>query len=209
MKLTVLPFRPSETPPTLEQVAALLVAAIPPGDRKSANNLLVNRILPVKLAGLSSHPKPDRLAAHVHKELARVLSAKPPNMRLHALQVAAIQADIQAISRDALNIAIARYLLDHPEAAGTEQVVPWLKPEVEELRGCSGEVLGRRAEARLRSLRVWQERVRTEFPAEWEKARERYVQVREWLLAAEGGAFEHASGNLRDFLRDANPRERR
>lgn len=209
MKLTVLPFRPSETPPTLEQVAELLVAAIPPGDRKTATSLLVNRILPVKLAGLSSHPKPDRLASIVHKELARTLSAKPPNMRLHALQVAAIQADIQAISRDALNIAIARYLLEHPEAAGTEQVMPWLKPEVEELRGCSSEVLGRRAEARLRSLRVWHERVRTEFPAEWEKARERYVQVREWLLAAEEGAFERASGNLRDFLRDANPRERR
>lgn len=202
------PFRPDD-PPTLEQVAALLVAELPERDRKAGINLLVNRILPVKLAGLASRPNPERRASAVHKELLRTLSVQSPNMRLHALQVAALQADILAISRDALNIAIARYLLAQPEAASTPQVMPWLKPEIDEMRELSADVLARRAEADLRSLRAWQERVRTEYPAEWERERERYVQVRAWLVAAETGRFEGVSGKLHEFLRDANARERR
>lgn len=202
------PFRPDD-PPTLEQVAALLVAELPARDHKTAINLLVNRILPVKLAGLASHPHPERRTSSVHRELLRTLSAQSPNMRLHALQVAALQADILAIARDALNIAIARYLLAAPEIAPDPLVVPWLKPEVEELRGFSADVLARRAEADLRSLRAWQERVRTEYPAEWERERERYVQVRAWLVAAETGRFDAITGKLHEFLRDANARERR
>jgi hypothetical protein len=209
MKLTVQPFRPGDTPATLEQLAELLVVALPERDRKVGITLLVNRILPVKLAGLTSHPKPERRAAIVHKELSRTLSGQSPNMRLHALQVAALQADIQAIARDALNIAISRYLLAHPDAVTNEQVIPWLKPELDEFRGLSADVLARRAEAGLRSLRVWQERVRQEYQAEWERSRERYVQVHAWLTAAETGRFESISGNLQDFLRDANTRERR
>ena len=117
MNLTVQPFRPGDTPATLEQVAELLVAALPERDRKTAITLLVHRILPVKMAGLASHRNPDLLASVVHKELSRTLSGQSPNMRLHALQVAALQADILAIGRDGLNIAIARFLLEHPEIA--------------------------------------------------------------------------------------------
>ncbi|ACY19254.1 hypothetical protein [Haliangium ochraceum] len=209
MKLTVLPFRPGDTPATLDHVAELLVAALPERDRKTALNLLVNRILPVKLAGIEVHPKPDRLASIVHRDLARTLSGKPPNMRLHALQVAALEADILAIGRDALHIAIARYLVDTNADPGNELLMPWIKPEVEELRTCSVDVLARRAEARIRSLRAWQDRVRGEYPAEWARARERYIQVRGWLVAAETGEFEGVTGNLDDFLRDAQARERR
>ncbi|WP_428268682.1 hypothetical protein [Haliangium sp.] len=209
MSLTVLPFRPGDTPPTVEQLAELILAAIPDSDRKAATALLVNRILPVKLAGLDGHPKPERLAAIVHKDLARILSGKPPNMRLHALQVAAVQADIQAIGRDGLNLAITRYLADNPDAEHSEQVKPWLKPELDELRALPVDSVIRRSEARIRSLRGWQERVRGDYPAEWEKQRERYLQVRGWLVAAETGQFDDVSGALDDFLRDANPRERR
>jgi hypothetical protein len=204
------PFRPEDDyPPTLEEVAALLVAELPERDRKLAITLLVNRILPVKLAGLASHPNPERRTSSVHRELLRTLSTQSPNMRLHALQVAALQADILAIARDSINVAVARYLLAHPEVVGDAEVIPWLKPEVEELRGFSADVLARRAEADLRSLRAWQERVRTEYPAEWERERERYVQVRAWLVAAETGRFDGISGKLNEFLRDANTRERR
>lgn len=209
MDLTVQPFRPGDTPATLEQVAELLVAALPERDRKAAITLLVHRILPVKMAGLASHRNPDLLASVVHKELSRTLSAQPPNMRLHALQVAALQADILAIGRDGLNIAIARYLLDHPEIESSEQVTPWLKPDVEQIRDLSAEVLAKRADAGMRSLRAWQERVRVEYPAEWERSRDHYVQVRAWLVAAETGRFEGISGKLQDFLRDAHARERR
>jgi hypothetical protein len=203
------PFRPGDDSPTLEEVAEVLVAELPERDRKTAVNLLVNRILPVKLAGLASHPHPERRAGSVQRELLRTLSTQSPNMRLHALQVAALQADILAISRDGLNVAIARYLLAHPEVAGDAQVVPWLKPEVEDLRRVSADVLARRAEADLRSLRAWQERVRTEYPAEWERERERYVQVHAWLAAAETGRFDGVSGKLHEFVRDATARERR
>ena len=48
------PYRPGDDSPTLEQVAELLVAELPERDRKTAINLLVNRILPIKLAGLAS-----------------------------------------------------------------------------------------------------------------------------------------------------------
>ncbi|GAB4559777.1 MAG: hypothetical protein Tsb0020_05880 [Haliangiales bacterium] len=207
MTLKVLPFRPDAPIPSVEQFAELLLAAIPEQDRKTARKLLVGRILPVKLAGVDQHPA---RASRVHRELARVLSGQPANMRLHALQVSALDADISAIARDALNLGISRYLGDYPEAAHRVEAEPWLqKSELDELRGCSNELLARRAEVQIRALRDWQERVRSGYPAEWERQRERYIQVLGWLTAVEKGDFSAVTGSLANFLRDVNARERR
>ena len=209
MNLSVRPYRPGETSPTLPAVAELLVAAVPQRDRKAARNLLVQRILPVKMAGLIHHPRPDRLAAVVHKELARVLSAKPPNMRLLVLKRAALDADMLAFSREAVHLAIARFLLQRPDVADDENMAAWIKPEVESMRVLTSDDLTEIAQERLRDLRTWQEQLKSEVPAEWEKQRARYMQVRSALMAADTGDFDNATGMLQDFVRDANARERR
>lgn len=210
MSLAVPPFRPGDTLPSSEEVAELLASAVPEVDRKIARRLLVDRILPAKLAGLAHHPRPQRLTSVVYKELARALAAKPGNMRLHALQVAALDADLLSLGRDVLHLAIARYLTEHPEAAEAERVGPWLKPDVDELRACSADGLAERIQTTQEQLDAWNQRARAEYPAEWEKLREKYVQVSQALLAARSGRFEDVTGgSLQEFLRDALGPERR
>lgn len=210
MSLTVPPFRPGDSLPSAEEVAELLASAVPESDRKTARGLLVDRILPAKLAGLATHPRPQRLTSVVYKELARALAARPANMRLHALQVAALEADLLSLGRDALHLAITRYLAVHPEAADAERVGPWVKPEVDEMRECAADTLSARIQAVQEQLDAWSQQAKTEYPVEWEKHREKYVQVVQALIAARSGRFDDVTGgSLQEFLRDALGPERR
>lgn len=209
MSLTVPPFRPGDTLPTVEEVAELLASAIPEADRKTARKLLVDRILPVKLAGLRSHPRPPRLMSVVYKDLARILSGRPPNMRLHALQVAALEAEITGIGREAQNVAIARYLTVHPETVDSDRIDPWLKLEVDMLRTGPPENLASRVQDAIAQLESWQQRAKAEYPVEWERHRDKFVHVYQTLMAARNGRFDGVTGGtFQEFLRDALGPER-
>lgn len=203
MKLTVPPFSFHEVP-TPQQMAEHLVCALPEPERKAAVALLVQKILPAKLAGLDVHPRPQRLSAVVYKELARVLSAQPPNMRLHTLKRYAIGTEITRLSRSALNLAIARFLLDNTGSLDAERLERWLTDAVQDLRMLSAEELAERAEEVRGELEAWKQQLTSEYPAEWDKHRVKYAQTRATLDAAATAGFDIAAGSFYEFLRDAD-----
>ena len=202
MKLTVPPFSFHQVP-TPRDMATNLVCAIPEPERKDASEVLVVQILPVKLAGIDKHPRPERLSAVVYKELARILSAKPPNMRLHTLKLYAVGTEIQRLAKDALNLAIARFLDGNTGALDAEKLERWLTDPVQDLRMLSGQELAERAREMHAELGAWKERVTSEYPTEWDKHRVKHQQVRATLQAADTGSFDAATGSFLDFLRDA------
>ena len=209
MTLTVPPFRPGDTLPSVDEVANLLASAIPEADRKTARKLLIERILPIKLAGLRSHQRPQRLMSVVYKDLARTLSGRPPNMRLHVLQAAALEAEIIGIGREAQNLAIARYLTVHPETVDSDRIDPWLKLEVDKLRTGPPEILATRVQAALTQLDGWQQRAKAEYPVECERHRDKFVHIHQTLTAARSGRFDGVTGGtFQEFLRDALGPER-
>lgn len=202
MKLSVPPFSFHQVP-TPRDMAAHLVCAIPESERDDASEVLVVQILPVKLAGIDKHPRPERLSAVVYKELARVLSAKPPNMRLHTLKLYALGTEISRLGKDALNLAIARFLDGNTGELDAEKLERWLTDPVQDLRMFSGQELAERAREMHAELAAWKERVTAEYPAEWDKYRARYRQVRVTLESAEKASFDAVAGSFFEFLRDA------
>ena len=203
MTLSVPPFPVHKELPSVQEMADFLISALPEPDRKAASQLLVQQILPVKLAGIDDHPRPQRLTVVVYKELARILAGRPANMRLHALKVVAVDAELQRLSRDALNLSIARFLSSHAGTLDAEKLERWLTQPVQELRALSGQELTLQADALARALASWKQSVTRDFPTEWAKHRESYGQTQSAIDAAKSGSFDTASGGLLEFLRDA------
>jgi hypothetical protein len=106
---------------------------------------------------------------------------------------------IDDLARDALALAVARYLRDHPEAA--DRASNWLNSEVETWRGVSSADIEAEATARLDELERWREAVKSQSEA-WEADRVTYVHAKLTLQSARSGSFETAAGSLLDFLRD-------
>ena len=203
MSLSVPPFPGNDEVPSTQKMSNLLVCALPEPDRKAANNLLVQQILPVKLAGIEYHPRPQRLSVVVYKELARTLSARPANMRLHALKLLAIETELQRLGRDALNLAIARFLLSNAGGLDAERLERWLTPPVQDLRELSEAEITGQADALAQSLESWKQSITSEYPPEWAKHRTTWQQTGAIIEAAKNAAFDKACGGLLEFLRDA------
>ena len=72
--------------PTVEEMAELLVHALPEPDREAARKLLVSQILPARLA---NSDVPIRQYQRVCKSIARALSACEASSRLEKLQLIA------------------------------------------------------------------------------------------------------------------------
>lgn len=202
MKLTVPPFSFHEVP-TPKDMADSLVCAIPEPERDDAGELLTRTILPIKLAGMEHHSRPQRLSAVVYKELARIISAQPPNMRLHTLKLYALGTDLLRMSRDAVNLAIVRFLHDNTGDLDAEKLERWLTNSVQDLRMLSVDELCERATEVKSELTAWQSRVFSEYPTEWDKHQAKYHQALVTLDAALNASFSAATGNFLDFLRDA------
>ncbi|MCG8417931.1 MAG: hypothetical protein MJE77_08320 [Proteobacteria bacterium] len=204
MSLTVPPFPPYDEIPSPQELANHLVCAVPEPDRKAASDLLVSRILPVKLAGIDHHPRPERLSVVVYKELARTLTARPANMRLHALKLVALGAELQRVFREALNLAIARFLIDHTGNLDAERLERWLNPAVQDLRMLSAEELTEQAVDLEKALKSWKYWVTGDYPTEWPKHRTVCLQTQAMIQSAKTASFDSATGSLLEFLRDAD-----
>ncbi|MEM9489240.1 MAG: hypothetical protein AAGC55_08850 [Myxococcota bacterium] len=90
-------------------MANLLVCAVPEAVRKAAYTSLVKTILPLKLAGLEEHPRPQRLCTVVYRDLAKVMMEKPAMLRLHVLKLQALDAEILHLGKESLNLALGRF----------------------------------------------------------------------------------------------------
>lgn len=204
MKLTVPPFPNTYDTPMPRDMAKLLVCALPEADRTEASDLLVFHILPVKLSGIDHHPRPQRLTAVVYKELARILGARPANMRLHALKLVAVETEMVRLGRDALNVSIVRFLQEHSGNLDAERLERWITPSIQELRMLSVNEIITQTKNLREELESWKHRVTAEHPAEWDRHRIKYLQVRATLEATEIGSYTSAAGSFYEFLRDAD-----
>lgn len=198
MPLTVPPFSFYKVPKPRE-MADKLVLGMLEEERDEARELLVENILPVKLAAIDRHPRPQRLTAVVYREIARLLSGKPPNMRLHALRLCAFDVFIHYMTREALSLAVARFLLDHPDVADRD-LGHWRSVQVGELLSLTSVDVCDIAERAIESVDQWKQGIIDSYPAEWSKHKDVYVQVHCALGSAATGQFERAGGHLYDFL---------
>lgn len=203
MTLSVPPFPTDDEIPSPQKMSNLLVCALPEPDRSAANKLLMQHILPVKLAGIDYHPRPQRLSVRVYIEISRELSARPANMRLHALKLVATGTELQRLSRDALNLAITRFLLHNTGELDAEKLERWLTPAVQDLRELSEPEIVGQASALGRALESWKRSVASEYPAEWSKYRLTFLQTEATLGNVARNTFDAACGSLLEFLRDA------
>ena len=209
MTLSVPPFPTNDELPSPQKMSNLLVCALPEPDRSAANKLLMQHILPVKLAGIDYHPRPQRLSVRVYIEISRELSARPANMRLHALKLVATGTELQRLSRDSLNLAITRFLLDNTGELDAEKLERWLTPAVQDLRELSESEITEQASALGKALESWKQSVASDYPAEWPKYRVTYRHTKATLDNITENNFDAACGSLLEFLRDAgrSPKE--
>lgn len=200
MPLMVPPFSFYKVPEPHE-MAAKLVLGILEEERNDAYELLVENILPVKLATIDRHPRPQRLTAVVYRELARLLSGKPPNMRLHALRLCAFDVFIHYMERETLSLAITRFVLDRPEL-NPEALGHWRSVQVTELLVLNAEDISDISERALENVAQWKTGIVDSYPAEWQRYKDIHQRVVHGLLSAATGNFERAGGQLHDFLRE-------
>ncbi|MGH2367278.1 MAG: hypothetical protein ACRDI2_03685 [Chloroflexota bacterium] len=184
--------------PAVDDLADRLVEALPEGDRAAARTLLIEQILPAELSGLADHPNPQRLAEVVYERLSEALQEADAPQRLAVLRAAAGRAALREQATGALALAIARYLLEHPEAAAAAQ--DWLDPMVEKWRSRSVGELAVEASQRLKRLDHWKERTQAEQPEVWNIGRTDYAYAKLTLQSARSGSFQTATGSLYDFL---------
>lgn len=189
--------------PAAGEMVTLLARAVPEGDRRAATGLL-NEIVSAKLAGISTHPRPRRLAEVAYEEVAETLREAHPEDRLVALQQAALRSRAEELGRGALTLAVARYLKDHPDAEARvedwvdESVESWLAKPVSEIQA--------EATRRLDQLEAWAKQAQREKPDIWEQERITYAHAKLALQSARSGAFGTAAGSLHDFLAAAGAR---
>ncbi|MEA2758069.1 MAG: hypothetical protein QOH65_682 [Methylobacteriaceae bacterium] len=198
MSLQIPPLPPGERPPALEKMAGLLSRSLPESQRAEGHALLLEQILPSRLNGLAEHPKPRRLTEVVYEDLANELRVAEQEARLAVLRAAALRAEADALAADALSLAIARYLADHPEAA--DAAADWKTAAVERWREKPLKELQDAATKRLALLDELEARIESEHPGLWEPLRLAFLHSKMNLQSARSGSFGTASGSLYSFL---------
>lgn len=197
--MTGVPPLPSgDAPPTLGAIAEGLASSLPDADRDAGRLLLAERILPDALAGVTSHPHPRRLAEVVYEGLAERLNTAAPEDRLDALELAADETEIRALSSRALSLAVGRYLSAEPDAI--ERAGHWLDAEADRWRARPAGDIADAASAVLEDLEAWAERMREQRPQVFETRRMDYVNAKLAGQSASSGSFETSTGPLSDFL---------
>lgn len=198
MSLQIPPLPQNEQPPSHQEMADLLSESLLESERAAGRVLLLERILPAKLSGMAEHPKPRRLAEVVYEDLADELREADEGARLAVLRAVALRTEVEALAADSLSLAIARYLIDHPEATyaaadwKTTTVELWMEKPLKELQD--------EATKRLARLDELERQIKSEHTDLWEPLRIEFVHTKLNLQSARSGSFRTASGSLYDFL---------
>jgi hypothetical protein len=187
-----------DDPPAPAAVAERLASLLPAGDRDEAHELLMTRILPSAAAAFEGLPRPRRAVELIYGDLGEQLLAAEPEDRLAALEAAADEGDIRSLAAHAQALAVARYLSEHPDAAG--QAAAFLNADAEQWRARGADAIAQEAWTTADALEAWSERVREERPDLFETRRTDYLQARMALGSARTGAFGTVAGPLSDFL---------
>ncbi len=167
-----------EEPPSADALAERLATLFE--DHEAARDALVP-IVAAALSGVDDHPRPRRLAEVVYEDLGeRIMAADDREAELEALQ-------LRSLAGHAQSLAVARYLSDHPDAAG--RAGAFLDAEAESWRQRGAEAIAAEASKALEAL----EDQSVRGPD--------YLHAKLALGSARTGAFGTAAGPLHDFLK--------
>jgi hypothetical protein len=190
---------PSGQPPSVETVVRAVIEVLPADQRAEARNL-IEPIVRHRLAGLASHPRPERLAQVVYDNLAAAIAEAGPDQALPRLREEALRTEVDILLQDSLALAIARYGVEHPESAGLSRA--WASHHPEWLG--HGAAFYAAEAGRLQQTREGLlQRVNEAPPEIAGPLRPELLRANLNLSSAASGAFATASGPLADFLRDA------
>jgi hypothetical protein len=187
-------------PSTIEEIAELLLEALPEKDRPEARGVLTEGILAWELKSLADHPSPRRLIEVVYEKQTELLGAVAPEARLDVLKAEAQRVAIEEQMNAALTLAIARYLQVHPKKK--KKAGEWMDAEVEAWTAKPTAGIQEEATRRLTDLEAWENQVGTRYPAIWESYRLTYIHAKLTLQSARSGSFATASGSFYNFLLD-------
>lgn len=180
--------------PSIEQVAAALAGGLPAPARGQAEDLLRREVLPWALRDAPTAPRPRALVQVVYEDLVAQLSEVAPEDRLGRLQVIACDTAADRLLHEATSLAVARYLRDHPRAAGGDA---W-RPDAARFGELDAARLG--AEARQREAAI--QALERSAPPHCQRAiRAKVSHARLALGSAQTGSFATATAMLADFLR--------
>ncbi|HET7865674.1 MAG TPA: hypothetical protein VFL86_14825 [Burkholderiaceae bacterium] len=185
--------------PSIRQLCDTLLPQLPGEHREEARALLAHRILPAQLRGLPAHPAPRRLTELVSQQILQEVARVPAGERLRVLHGLALGAQIQLLAADSLSLAVARYLLDHPDALSNAKA--WVNAEVQAFLLLPPGGMQARAAEMLAALDSACRQAQEEFPAVWGGLQHHWAHSRLDLESAASGNYAHAAGSLLDFLR--------
>jgi hypothetical protein len=191
-----LPELPADVTP--EALAERLASLLPAEDRDEGHGLLMERVLPSAVAPYEGHPRLGRIVEMIYGDLGETLLAAEPEDRLVALEAAADEGDIRSLGAHAQSLAVARYLTEHPDAAG--QAGAFLDTDAEQWRERGADAIAQEAETTVEALEAWSERVGSERPELLQTRGSDVRHARMALGSARTGAFGTAAGPLSDFL---------
>jgi hypothetical protein len=188
------PLPPPPDVPTAAQIADAIAAGVPTAQRARATDVLGQQIVPWQLRGVATFPKPRRLAEVVYENLVTELTPVAADQRGAHLEVIACRTTGEKLLGDAMGLAIARWLVDHPGKAAPapwdEAAKPWAGRTIAQL--------GAEADARLAQV----EQLTKEKTGDCREAmRLSLVHARMALGSTKTGSFATAAGSMVDFLR--------
>jgi hypothetical protein len=189
---------PDPLEPSIEQLADSLLPHLPGEHRDEARALLAHRILPAQLRGRPEHPAAGRLTELVSQQISQELARVPAGERLRVLHGLALGAQIRLLAADSLSLAVARYLLDHPEALSNAKA--WVNAEVRAFLLLPPAGMQARAADMLAALDSACRQAQGEFPAVWSGLQHHWAHSRLDLESAASGNYSRAAGSLHDFL---------
>ena len=174
----------------IDELADRLASLLPEDERAEARAVLAERVLPVALAGIGDHPRPERLAEVVYEELSERLTGGVDVEQLGD------EAEIRGLAAHAQSLAVARYLSEDPNAVG--RAGPFLDADAQTWRTREPEEIAAEAERTRDALEAWAENADPELR---ETRRPDYLHAKLALGSAASGTFGTAAGPLYDFLK--------
>jgi len=184
---------------TFSVQARLLVKALRSRDREEAYTLLIEQILPKKLAELPTYLDPSDYLETIVESLASDLEQARPNQRLTVLRAVLCDEEISQLDRDSIRMAVARYIKDHPEV--TEIALNWLRSrDASKWLAMPRAELEAEAELRLEQLEKWKKFAKANHPSIWDNYRIEWLHIKLSFGAAKTGIFRTAMGSLAYFL---------
>lgn len=195
--IEVIPELPkSDKLPSYDDMAKLLVKALPASDRLEAYRLLVWQLLPKELPASRNLARWEFDA--VYEDIILLFQKKRSYERMSSLKRHLFYHEIRDLMITSYSLAIARYVKEYPEAANRLDKVD--REWVSQWEGMSISELEDKAVQLFSEVERWEKVAEAEYPELWDEYKLRSFNVQLKLQAVYSGSFHVAMGDFAIFL---------